>query len=47
MDSNAAQFSREDDKDCQSLPAAAAEEPSRPPGSGPEAASGEAAPGCP
>jgi hypothetical protein len=47
MDSNAAQFSREDDKECQLVPAAAAEEPSRPLGSVPQAASGEAGPGCP
>lgn len=43
MDSNAAHFSREDDKDCQGLPAA--EEPSRPEGSAPQAA-GDAGPGC-
>jgi len=46
MDSNAAQFSREDDNDCQLVPAAAVEEPSRPPGSGSEAASGNTSPGC-
>jgi hypothetical protein len=46
MDSNAAQFSREDDKACQDVTVPpAAEEPSRPQGFGPQAA-GEAGPGC-
>jgi hypothetical protein len=47
MDSNPAQFSREDDKECQYMPAAAAEEPGQPQGPGPQAASGAAGPGCP
>ena len=46
MDSNAAHFSREDDKECQLVPAAAAEEPSRPQGSAPQAAAAKPALGA-